>query len=241
MHSPDIGHHISNQFNLELENIHDEVLAMGGLVEQQFKFAIQAFIDCDAALAENVIRQVTQVDDYEIAIHQECAKILAVRQPEAFDLRMLVVIIKTIIEIQRISHISAHIARRAIQFGSIDRKPYDNHEVQHMYSMVMDMLHQALETYAALKNDHVLDVKAKESIINGEYIAVFQQLVGQMIQDNQSIKHAMNVLFTARDIERIAENAVHICKNVFYLLEGENVEHLNAAEMAKMRAKLAEQ
>lgn len=224
MQSTNIGNHISSQFNLELEDIHDRVLAMGGLVEQQLKSAIQAFVNCEIKPAEKVIRQITQVDDYEIAINRECTEILARRQPEAFDLRLLIVIIKTITELQRISHITAHIARRAIQSCTIDKKSEENHEVQYMYDIVKDMLHHALETYATLKNDHVLEVTTEKNMVNREYTLIFQQLIARIMQDTHSIKHAMNVLFTLRDIERIAENTVFICKNVFYLLGGENIE-----------------
>ena len=240
MHSEDKAHHISSQFDLELEGIHDKVLAMGGLVQQQFKLAIEAFIDCEAANAENVIRQIPQIDDYEIAIQKECTEILAVRQPEAFDLRMLVVIIKTITELHRIGHVTGHIARRAIQCGNLEKKAYNNHEIKNMYRIAKDMLHQALESYAALKKDNIREITAHENRINREYISVFQELVARMMDDRQTVKHAMNVLFTVRDIDCIAENAVHICKNVFYLLEGENVEHLNAAEITSKLAKPAE-
>jgi phosphate transport system protein len=233
MRSKSIGHHISSQFNLELEDIHDKVLAMGGLVEQQFKFAVLAFINCDIALAEKVFHKAKQVDDYEILINQECSKILACRQPEAFDLRMLIVIIKTITELQRIDNIALHIARRAIQSCTIEKKSDDNHEVQHMYEIVKEMLHFALDAYANLKNDYVLGVTAEKHTVNGEYTIILQQLLAKIMQDTHSIKHAMNVLFTVRDIEHIAENAVHICKNVFYLIEGENVEHINANEIAQ--------
>ena len=224
MRSGSIGHHISSQFNLEMEDIHDKVLAMGGLVEQQFKFAVQALINGDIALAEKVIHQANQVDDYEISINQECSEILARRQPEAFDLRMLIIIIKTITELQRIGGIVVHIASRAIHNCDNEKKFESYLEVQHMYDLVKDMLHAALDTYANLKNDYILDVTAQQNNVNREYKIIFQQLVARMMQDNHSIKHAMNVMFTVRDIERIAENAVHICKNVIYLIYGEYAE-----------------
>jgi phosphate transport system protein len=226
-----MGHHISSHFNLEMEDIHDKVIAMGKLVEQQFKFAVQAFVNCEIDLAENAIRQVTKVDDYEVSISKKCTEILTRRQPIAFDLKLLFAIIKTITELQRIGHINLHIARRALQSCNVERNSPTNHEVEHLYDIVKDMLHQALETYANLKNNQIPKVAAQENAVTQEYTLIFQQLVAQTRQDTQSIKHAINVLFTLRDIERIAEKAVLICKNVFYLLEGKNDADQNAHKL----------
>lgn len=96
MENSNIGHHISGQFNRELEDIRNHVLTMGGLVEEQIELAIRAFVSSDVELAEQVIKQDNQIDDLEMALDKECTQIMALRQPTAFDLRLLIAILKII-------------------------------------------------------------------------------------------------------------------------------------------------
>ena len=96
MDNSKIGHHISEQFNKELEDIRNKVLMMGGLVERQIEQAIEAYTTVNMELAEQVIKQDNDVDLLEVAIDQECTQILALRQPTAFDLRLLITVIKII-------------------------------------------------------------------------------------------------------------------------------------------------
>ncbi|HEY8095643.1 MAG TPA: PhoU domain-containing protein, partial [Methylobacter sp.] len=102
MDNSKIGHHISGQFNKELEDVRNKVLTMGGLVEQQIELAVTAFSTGDLEMAELVIKQDNQVDALEMAIDQECMQILALRQPAAFDLRLLITVIKVINELERV-------------------------------------------------------------------------------------------------------------------------------------------
>ena len=121
MESSKIGKHILKEYDVELESIRNKTLAMGGLVQQQLKFAMKAYKNGDKELAGLVIQQEKQVDDYEIIIDNECTQILALRQPEAIDLRILISVIKTIAELERIGDYAEEIANMAIQTADIEK------------------------------------------------------------------------------------------------------------------------
>ena len=101
MNTPGYKTHISSQFNAELEDVRQRVLAMGGLVEQQIVDATRALIDGDAVLGEEVIRNDYQVNRLEVLIDEECSHILARRQPTASDLRLVYAVVKTITDLER--------------------------------------------------------------------------------------------------------------------------------------------
>ena len=122
MDNSKIGQHISGQFNKELEDVRNKVLTMGGLVEQQIELAVTAFSTGDLEMAELVIKQDNQVDALEMAIDQECMQILALRQPAAFDLRLLITIIKVVNDLERVGDMAERIAEMAIQLSSADRQ-----------------------------------------------------------------------------------------------------------------------
>ncbi|MGR8933734.1 MAG: phosphate signaling complex protein PhoU, partial [Gammaproteobacteria bacterium] len=233
METNKIGHHISRQFNEELEDIRNKVLAMGGLVEQQIEFAIQAFIEGDSELAEHVIQQEKQVDDFEVAIDEECIQILALRQPTAFDLRLLIVVIKTITELERIGDLSERIANMAIHLDDIEKKYEGYHEVQHLGDLVKDMLHGALDAFARLNVDNILSITGQDDNVDREYVSIVRQLVAQMMEDTRNVKRALNILWTVRAIERIGDHAVNICEHVIYMVQGKDVRHLSPEEMER--------
>jgi phosphate transport system protein len=238
METSKIGHHISRQFNEELEDIRNKVLAMGGLVEQQIEFAVRAFINGDTELAEQVIQQDKQVDDYEIAIDEECVQILALRQPTAFDLRLLIVVIKTITELERIGDLAERIAHMAIHLEDIEKKYEQYHEVNHLGNIVKEMLHGALDAFARLNIDDILEITRQDANVDREYVSIIRQLVAQMMEDPRNVKRTLNVLWTARSLERIGDHSVNICEYVIYMIKGKDVRHLSQEEVErKVRGK----
>ena len=131
MDSNKLGHHISEQFNKELEDIRNKVLIMGGLLEQQIDLAVQAFTTGNIEIAEVVIKQDNQVDEMEMAIDQECTEILARRQPTAFDLRLLMSVIKIVHELERVGDKAKRVSEMAIQLGGGNGK-VTYYEIEHM-------------------------------------------------------------------------------------------------------------
>ena len=238
MDNSKIGHHISEQFNKELEDIRNKVLTMGGLVEQQIELAIQAFATGDAEMAELVIKQDHQVDTLEMAIDLECTQILALRQPTAFDLRLLLTVLKVINELEIIGDLAERIAKIAIQLSDGESKANHYHELQHMSDLVKDMLHGALDAFARMSIEDITLITGRDDNVDREYNSIVRQLITRMMEDPRNITRTLNVLWTVRAVERIGDHACYICEHLIFMIKGEAVRHLTQAELeAKLNSK----
>ena len=228
-----IGHHISEQFNIELEDIRNKVLTMGGLVEQQIELAVEAFTTGNMALAEQVIKMDDQVDALEMAIDLECSQILALRQPTAFDLRLLITVIKIIHEIERIGDKAENVAEIAIKLSTPHNK-FPNHDLEHMAGLVKGMLHDALDAFARMTVENVSAINKREnSNVNREYDKIFRQLISHMMEDPRNITRTLDMLWAVRALERIGDYARYISEHLVYMIKGEDVRHLSQSELEK--------
>ena len=227
-----IGHHISERFNSELEDIRNKVLMMGGLVERQIEQAIEAYATGNMELAEQVIKQDNDVDALEVAIDLECSQILALRQPTAFDLRLLITVIKIIHEIERVGDKAERIAEMAIKLSGIENK-ISHYELEHMSILVKGMLHDALDSFARMTVDQVPTITARDINVDREYDSILRQLITRMMEDPRNITRTLDVLWTVRALERIGDHACYICEHLVYMIQGEDVRHLSQEELEK--------
>ena len=225
-----IGHHISEQFNKELEDIRNKVLTMGGLVEQQIELAVKAFSTGDTELAELVIKQDNQVDALEMAIDMECTQILALRQPAAFDLRLLITVIKVIHEIERVGDKAERVAEMAIKLSGIQNK-FPHYELEHMAELVKGMLHDALDAFARMTVENVSEITERDDDVDREYDNILRQLITRMMEDPRNISRTLDVLWTVRALERIGDHSCYICEHLVYMIKGEDVRHLSQSEL----------
>jgi phosphate transport system protein len=234
MSNTNIGHHISEQFNKELEDVRNHVLTMGGLVEEQIEQAIKAFASHDIELAEQVIKQDNQIDDLEIALDRECTQILALRQPTAFDLRLLLTVLKIINELERVGDMAEHIAKMAIYISDIEGNKNDPYyEIQHMADLVKTMLHDALDAFARMSLEQVSAITGRDENVDREYGSIIRQQITYMMEDPRNITRTLNVLWTVRSLERIGDHACNICEHLVYMIKGEDVRHLSHAELER--------
>jgi phosphate transport system protein len=236
MDNSKIGHHISGQFNHDLEDIRNKVLSMGGLVEHQIELAVEAYTTGNMELAEQVIKGDDQVDAMEVAIDLECSQIMALRQPTAFDLRLLITVLRMIHEIERIGDKAERIAEMAIKLTGVDSK-FPHHELEHMAELVKGMLHDALDAFARMTIEDVPAIAALDDSVDREYDNILRQLITRMMEDPRNITLTLDVLWTVRALERIGDHACYICEHLVYMIKGEDVRHLSYAEFEqKVRA-----
>jgi len=233
MDNSKIGQHISGQFNKELEDVRNKVLTMGGLVEQQIELAVTAFSTGDVEMAELVIKQDNQVDALEMAIDQECMQILALRQPAAFDLRLLITIIKVVNDLERVGDMAERIAEMAIQLSSTDSKRDQYYELEHMAELVQEMLHGALDVFARMNVEDVTSITGLDENVDREYGSIIRQLITKMMEDPRNITRMLDVLWIARSLERIGDHACNVCEHLVYMVKGEDVRHLTQEELEK--------
>ncbi len=238
MDNSNIGHHISGQFNKELEDVRNKVLTMGGLVEQQIELAVTAFSTGDVEMAELVIKQDNQVDALEMAIDKECMQILALRQPAAFDLRLLITVIKVVNDLERVGDMAERIAEMAIQLSGGDSNKHDQYyELEHMAELVQGMLHGALDVFARMNVDDVTNITGLDENVDREYASIIRQLITRMMEDPRNVTRMMDVLWIARSLERIGDHACNICEHLIYMIKGEDVRHLTQEQLERRMKK----
>jgi phosphate transport system protein len=226
-----INQHISKQFNKEMEDIRNKVLTMGGLVEQQVELATQAFMSCDMESAEKVIQQDHLVNALEKDIDHECTEIMAKRQPAAFDLRMLIATIKIITDLERIGDEAARIAKMTMRLEGADYYQDKYYEIEHLLELVKEMLNGSLDAYARTDTEEVIAITAQDSKVDREYTSITRQLITQMMEDPRNITRALDMLWTARALERIGDHSCNVCEHVIYMVKGKDVRHLSREEM----------
>lgn len=232
MDTENLGQHISKQFNADLENIREEVLAMGGLVEEQLNKALEALNQHDTDLAKEVMKDDERVNDFEVNIDEACVKILAKRQPAASDLRMVSAVLKTITDLERVGDEAEKIARMAEEIADAKEKSPLNGKLhygalQHLGSLVKNMLHDALDAFARMDTKAAVKVAKRDSKADEEYDAISRQLMTYMMEEPRSISQILDFLWAARALERIGDHASNICEYIVYLVQGRDVRHLS--------------
>ncbi|APZ41776.1 phosphate signaling complex protein PhoU [Acidihalobacter ferrooxydans] len=229
MQADPLKKHISQQFDTELEDIRNRVLAMGGLVEKNVGEAILALVDGDAKLGEVAAHSDYQVNRMEIAIDEECAHILARRQPTAIDLRLVMAVIKTIADLERVGDKAEKIARVAVEMASQDR-PGAFKELRYMGDLARGALHKALDAFARMDVDAAMDVVRGDDLIDEAYKGLTRQLITYMMEDPRNIRRGIDVLWCARALERVGDHSKNISEYVVYLVCGKDVRHTTPDE-----------
>jgi phosphate transport system protein len=227
----EIGHHISHQFDEDLDSLRSKVLNMGGLVEKQVENALVALTHSDSSLAEDVATSDYKINSMEVAIDEECTQIIARRQPTASDLRLVVTMIKTITDLERIGDEAEKIGRHAVKLASVERTPTYFLEIKHLGEQVRKMLHDSLDTFARMDMENALAIAQGDREINDEYDALVRQLITHMMEDPRSIKRALRVMWCARSLERIGDHAKNICEYVIYTVAGKDVRHISMCQV----------
>lgn len=222
--------HISRRFNKDIEDLRNTVLGMGGLVETQLSRAIAAIVSGDSELGLQVARDDYQVNNLEVDIDEECSRILATRAPAAGDLRLIVAIIKTITDLERIGDEAEKIGFLASKLAGMDRPPDSYRELKNLGSHVSHMLRDAMNAFARLDVNEALEVVREDELVDDEYDAITRQCITFMMEDPRSIKRVMNVTWAARSLERIGDHAKNICEYVIYMVEGRDIRHTDIAE-----------
>lgn len=225
------SHHISQQFNEELEAVKNWLLEMGGQAETQLGNAVQALIEADSALAEQVCEKDRQVNRMEVDIDEECRRILARRQPAASDLRLVMAVSKATTDLERIGDESKRIARLAIQLSESGESPKGYVEVRHISEKVCQMVQQALDAFARFDVDLALKVARADSEVDVEYATAIRELITYMMEDPRSIGRVMHVIWALRSLERVGDHARNIAELIIYLVKGKDVRHISYEQM----------
>ena len=215
------AHHISQQFNTELDDIKTRMLEMGGVVEKQVADAINAFMSQDSGLAEDVDRGDRIVNALELSIDEDCTIILARRQPAATDLRLVLSISRIISDLERMGDEACKVAHSAIKLGELGGLPRSVLEIRHIGDHVLGMVRNALDAFARFDSDKALEVAEEDHAVDIEYGTAMRSLVTYMMEDPRNITACAHLLFVAKNIERMGDHVTSIAEQVHFLAQGE--------------------
>ena len=237
MNQLNLGQHISQKFNEELEDVRRKVLHMGGIVEEQLVNALQALLQGDTELAGKVVANDQRINALEVEIDEECTLIVARRQPAATDLRLVMAVIRTINDLERIGDEIKRVAKmvREELDGSMEEEV--RLEIEHMGDQVRAMLSQVLDAFARTDVQAAVEVARADHKVDLKYHAITRQLMTYMAQDHGSIPQVLNVLWAARALERMGDRCQNIAEYVIYLVIGKDVRHVSLDDvMAELEA-----
>ena len=229
--------HIYKQFDADMEAVRARVLEMGGMVEEQVTQAVEALITGNTKLAETVIDQDHRVNALEVAADEACTQIIALRQPTASDLRMILTIIKSITDLERIGDEAAKIAR----FARFAIKVYDNdrivtpryNEIKYMAGMATKMLRESLDAFARLDVSGAAGVARQDMEVDEEFHLITRHLITFMMEDPRTISTFIDLLFVVKAIERIGDHAKNMSEYVVFMVKGKDVRHTTIEELER--------
>jgi len=224
--------HFSKQYDIDLEAIRTRVLEMGGLVESQILAAINGFIAGDLPALDAVVEEDHRVNALEVSIDTDCSHLIARRQPAAGDLRLVMAVIKTITDLERIGDEAEKIARMAKLLSQKQGFALPRyHEIKHAAEIALDMLRKSLDAFARLDVVMAAQVVRQDDQVDEEFRAIMRYLITFMMEDPRTISTSLEILFVAKAIERIGDHAKNMSEYVIYMVKGRDVRHITVDEI----------
>ena len=216
----DMAEHIVKSFEAELARLRTLVTDMGGLVERQVALACDAVLDRDADLAGQAVESDAQVDALEREAEQFVIRLLALRQPMAQDLRLIVAALKITGELERVGDYAKNVAKRSIVLDQFNL-PFPLRGIGHMSRLVQENLKAIIDAVGENDAEKAVEVWNSDAAIDAIYNALFRELITYMMEDPRNITPCTHLLFIAKNLERIGDHATNIAEMVYYAVKGE--------------------
>jgi len=220
-----IGGHTSSQFNRDMESVNQQTAQMGELVRRQLTSSLSALLNLDPERARKVRADEHEVNQLELSIDEVCARVLALHQPEAGDLRLIVAISKVVMDLERIGDESAKIAAMAERLASKSEPAAGFKHVHEIGTRVTDMLARVLTAFAEFDAEAARRIGAADREVDEHYRKAMKALIKQMKQDPTLIKRTLNLLWSLRALERIGDHVRNISEQLIYVVEGKDIRH----------------
>lgn len=225
--------HIFRQFDQELAKIRADALVLGGMAEEQIRLAIRALSESDQTLAEQVIGYDQTVNRLESAIDGACMEILARRQPAASDLRLVVAVLKTVADLERVGDDAKRIARAALALCALTPRKTQLAPVVGLSERARAMLRDALDAFARMDAEAALRIKARDEEIDRDYHAILGAQIAAMSADPRSIPVALQMMWIAKALERLGDRCANLCEYTVYYAMGKDIRHMSVEQAAK--------
>lgn len=212
--------HIASAFDRDLEKIQALIMKMGGLVEQSILDASQALIKRDEELSELVRKRDTAIDELEELINDETARVIALRSPQAVDLRLILSVIKISGNLERIGDYTKNLAKRNSILVHMPPVEGSRRSLGRMATAVQEMLKDALDAYIQRDAELAQDILERDQDIDQMYNALFREFLTFMMEDPRHITPCMHLHFIAKNTERMGDHVTAIAEQVIYLVTG---------------------
>lgn len=218
--------HINSQFDEDLTQVSSHVLELGGVVEKQISLAISSLVNYDRRNALQVLEEEVRVNQYEIDIDLELAQLIAKRQPNATDLRLILGIGKTVANLERAGDEASRIARMVMSMHEKDalrRIPVS--DLKHASDLALSLLKRSLDSLARLDAVEAFKIMKEDNQIDEEFGNFMRKIVTFIMEDPRNITACLDLVFVAKAIERIGDHAKNISEIVIYIAKGADVRH----------------
>jgi len=214
-----MNEHAHRSFDAELDRLRDLLARMGGSVEQAVADSTRALLRRDTAAAAQVIERDPLIDALERDIEQLAVRLLALRQPVADDLRLVVGSMKIASDLERIGDLAANAAKRSIVLSQLAPVGSLN-GFQRIGHLVLEMLKDALDALIERDISRADDVWSRDEAVDEIYNGMFRELLTYMMEDPRNITACTHLLFIAKNMERIGDHSTNIAETVHYALSG---------------------
>ncbi len=219
--------HLSSQFEEELARLRTHVLQMGGLVETQIAMAMDAYSSGASADIQRIVESDQRINDLEKAIDDDCAHVIAKRQPTASDLRLVLGVSKIVTDLERSGDEAKKIAkgiRRICEAGHVPSQY--GFGVRHLAEAASNLMRQVLDAFARLDTAQARAVIRADNDVDNEFRAILRQLITHMMEDPRTITASIEIITIVRALERIGDHAKNVAEQVVFIVEGRDIRHL---------------
>jgi phosphate transport system protein len=215
---------MERHFDQELSELRDQLLLMASLVQENLRRAMRMLVERDSSMMDLVEREDDQIDELEMQIDEICIKMLAIRSPVASDLRLITMAMKISVDLERIGDQAVNIGRRAKELNAEPPlKPLV--DIPRMANIAQDMIKDALDAFVFNKPDLARKIPPRDQEVDDLNRQLCRELTSFMLEDPATITRALNLMFVAKFLERIADHASNIGEEVVYLSEGKDIRH----------------
>jgi phosphate transport system protein len=220
MDSATMPEHTTKAFDADLGDLTRMILEMGGLVEKEIAQAVEALARRNVALARRTVEADDAIDQVQHAIEERAIATIARRQPVAVDLRIIIAILRTANELERIGDLAKNVAKRVIALEGDYPMPSSVHGFKNMARLALQQLHAVLDSLAMRDDAKALQVWTSDKDIDAMYTSLFREVLTYVMEDPGSIPFSIHLLFCAKNIERIGDHVTNIAEAVHYMVEG---------------------
>ena len=226
----DLNQHISSQFNEELETLRTHVLKMAGLVERNLRTAVGALETMDSSVMVSIEQAEQQINAFEILVDREVMNIIALRQPAAGDLRVVMAISKIVRDLERMGDEAYKVGKLASELSSDQPPTAALNLAASLGRQVADLVKRAVDSFVRLDADEAQGVFSEDKAIDSDYESSLRAMVTFMIEDPRLIGRMVKLLWVFRALERMGDHATNISEQLIYAVRGKDVRHTEVSE-----------